>query len=368
MIRRAVRLPTPFVALQLAAAAVVLERFSHVRQRRAPLQAGTSPAPAGPISVVIPARDEALRIGPCLTALRDDPDVGEVIVVDDRSSDDTAGVARGLGARVVAGAELPDGWIGKPWALQQGLEAAGTDVVVTLDADTRPRAGLVRELAAVLAAEPETCLVTGGARFVCESAAERMLHPSMLATLVYRTGALDALDHQPPPARVVANGQCLCVRRGTLLAAGGFSLSATHMTDDVALARALARRGWRIAFVDAADLLEVRMYESARETWREWGRSIAMADVTAAPAQTLDLAMVWLCLVAPPLRVLSGRATLLDRALLGLRLLILASLARVYVKRGGAFWLSPLLDPLCAIRLTFSALRPRRQWRGRSYA
>lgn len=361
------RLPTPFVTLQLVVSAVVLERFSHGRQRRAPLQAGTSHAPGGPISVVIPARDEALRIGPCLTTLRDDPDVGEVIVVDDGSSDDTAGVARRLGARVVAGAELPDGWIGKPWALQQGLEAAGTDVVVTLDADTRPRVGLVRELAAVLAAEPETCLVTGGARFVCESAAERMLHPSMLATLVYRTGALDALDHQPPPARVVANGQCLCVRRRTLLAAGGFSLSATHMTDDVALARALARRGWRIAFVDAAELLEVRMYESAGETWREWGRSIAMADVTAAPAQALDLAMVWLCLVAPPLRVLSGRGTWLDRALLALRLLILASLARVYTKRGAAFWLSPLLDPLCAARLTFSAIRPRRQWRGRSY-
>ncbi len=368
MIRGAVRLPPPFVTLQLVVSAVVLERFSHGRRRRPPLRAATSPAPAGPISVVVPARDEALRIAPCLTALRDDPDVGEVIVVDDRSCDGTASVARSLGARVVAGAELPDGWIGKPWALQQGLEAATGDVVVTLDADTRPRAGLVRELAAVLAAQDDACLVTGGARFVCESAAERMLHPSMLATLVYRTGALDALNHQPPPSRVVANGQCLCARRQTLLAAGGFSLSAPHMTDDVALARALAHRGWRIAFVDAADLLEVRMYESAGETWREWGRSIAMADVTAAPAQALDLSVVWLCLVAPPVRLLARRATWLDRVLLALRLLVLASLARVYTKRGAAFWLSPLLDPLCAARLTFSAIRPRRQWRGRSYA
>lgn len=368
MIRSLVRFPTPFVALQLVAAAVVLERFSHGRRRRAPLVAGASVAPAGRVSVVIPARDEALRITPCLEALRDDPDIHEVIVVDDGSADETVAVAAALGARVVPGATLPEGWVGKPWALQQGLEAATGDVVITLDADTRPRPGLVRELVAVLAGEPPAALVTGGVRFVCETAAERLLHPSMLATLVYRTGALDALDHQPPPARVVANGQCLCVRREEFAAVGGFSLAASHMTDDVALARALAHRGWRIAFVDAADLLEVRMYESAAETWREWGRSIAMSDVATPSAQALDLALVWLCLVAPPARLVLGRATWLDRSLLALRALILVSLSRVYRDHGAAFWLSPALDPLSAVRLTISATRPRRQWRGRHYA
>ena len=367
MIRRVVPLPTPLVTLQLAAAAVVVERFSHGRRRRPALQAGTSPAPAGRISVVIPARDEALRITPCLEALRADPDVAEVLVVDDCSSDGTAEIAERLGARVISGAPLPAGWVGKPWALQQGLRAAVGDIVVTLDADTRPQPGLVRELAAVLLAEPETCLVTGGVRFLCVSNAERALHPSMLATLVYRTGALDALDHQPSPGRVVANGQCLCARRGVLLAAGGFGLAAAHMTDDVALARALARAGWRIAFVDAAELLEVRMYESAAETWREWGRSIAMADVTGPAAQVLDLATIWLTLVAPPVRLLTGRATHLDAALVLLRLLVLAGLARVYTHRGAAFWLSPLVDSLSAVRLTVSAVRPRKVWRGRSY-
>jgi len=368
MIRGVVRPPSPFVALQLAAALVVLERLSHGRRRRPALRAGTSRPPRGSVSVVIPARDEALRIGPCLEALRADPDVSEVIVVDDGSTDATGEVAAGLGARVVASGPLPGGWIGKPWALQQGLEAATGEMVVTLDADTRPRAGLVRELVAVLVAEQETTLVTGGTRFVCEGVGERLLHPSMLATLIYRTGALDALDHQPSPSRVVANGQCLCARREPFMAAGGFSLSATHMTDDVALARSLAHKGWRIAFVDAADLLEVRMYESAAETWREWGRSIAMPDVTAPAAQAFDLAVVWLCLVAPPVHLLTGRLGWVDRGLLALRVLLLFSLRRVYARRGVAFWLSPLLDPLSAVRLTISALRPRREWRGRRYA
>ena len=54
------------------------------------------------------------------------------------------------------------------------------------------------------------------------------------------------------------------------------------MTDDAALARGLAARGWRVAFHDGGGLIEVDMHDSAGETWREWGRSIALPDVTVA--------------------------------------------------------------------------------------
>ena len=88
-------------------------------------------------------------------------------MVDDCSADGTAGVARALGARVVAGREPPQGWVGKPWALQQGLEAARGEVVVSLDADTRPRPGLVGALDGALR---DADFVTAGARFVCDGA------------------------------------------------------------------------------------------------------------------------------------------------------------------------------------------------------
>jgi dolichol-phosphate mannosyltransferase len=313
---------------------------------------------------VVPARDEAERIGPCLTGLLSDADVEEVLVVDDGSTDGTADVARRLGARVIAAGALPDGWVGKPWALQRGLESTSGDVVVSVDADTRPRPGLARALTAAL---DDADLVSAGARFVCETAGERFLHPALLATLVYRFGPPDAAG-APSPARLLVNGQCTAVRRRALLDAGGYAAAAGHMTDDAALARALARRGWRVAFHDAGELLAVDMHDSVGETWREWGRSIALADVTPPPWQAADLAVVWLTVGLPWLRLLTGTAGRADAALLALRALLTLPLASSYARRGAAYWLSPLADPAAVVRLTLAAVRPARRWRGRSYA
>jgi dolichol-phosphate mannosyltransferase len=207
---------------QAAAGAAVLRRLARGRHRRPPLAAPARP-PAAAVSVVVPARDEEARIGPCLAGLVADPDVHEVIFVDDGSSDGTARLAQRMGARVVAAGEPPPGWVGKQWALQRGLEAATGEVVVSVDADTRPRHGLARALAAALA---DADLVSAGARFICEGAGERLLHAAMLATLVYRYGPPDA----PGGARLLVNGQCTALRRRALLDAGGYAACAGNMT------------------------------------------------------------------------------------------------------------------------------------------
>nr|MBA3746837.1 glycosyltransferase [Solirubrobacterales bacterium] len=283
--------PTPFACAQAAATAVLLARLARGRRRRPPLKGGESPAPDATISVVIPARDEALRIGPCLHGLREDPDITQLLVVDDRSSDATADVARAGGATVIAGKPLPTDRKGKAHALQQGLDHATGDVVVFLDADARPRPGLVRELVRIL---DDVDLVTAGPRFHCAGYGERLLHPSMGATIPYRLGPGDALNWQPQPGRAFANGQCIAIRRETLLAAGGWDRVRDNMTEDVALARALRSDGLTLTFVDACDLLEVKMYDSARETWGGWSRSLMAPDATTAARQVADIALLWL--------------------------------------------------------------------------
>ena len=351
--------------LQAGAAALALRRLARGRTRRPPL-AAVPPGPDGPsIAVVIPARDEEERIGPCLAGALADPDVREVVVVVDHDTTDaTARVAHEAGARVVRAPPLPDGWVGKPWVLQHGLEQAEADIVVTLDADTRPEPGLARALARVL---DEADYVTAGARFDCRTAGEQLLHPAMLATMVYRFGPLGALGEHPSPARAIANGQCVAVRRTQLLEAGGFAIAREHMNDDIALVRALAAAGWRIRTEDGTDLITVRMHTSAAELWREWGRSLAMQDTTPPGWLALDLAVVWLVMALPVLRLLARRPTRLDLGLLAIRFALLAGLDRAYRTRTRGYALSPLADPAAAVCLTLAVARPRRTWRGRRY-
>lgn len=353
-------------AAQACAAALVAARLGRGRTRREPLRAGRAPAPGATISAVVPARDEAARLTPCLRGLLADPDLLEVVVVDDCSADATAEIAAGLGARVVAGAEPPTGWAGKAWALQQGIEAARGDWVLHVDADARPRPGLARALVAAARAHGDD-LLSAGPAFRCATAADLVLHPAFLATLPYRFGPADAVGRRPRPARAIANGQCVLVPRERFLEAGGYARVRGSTVEDVALARSLAGAGWAIGFCDAGALLEVEMYGSARETWRGWGRSLMAPDATAPAWQLLDLATIWLTTAVPLVRLAAGRATRLDRVLLAVRWLLAAQLARGYRPRGALPLLSPLADPLVAVRLTQAAARPERTWRGRTH-
>jgi glucosyl-3-phosphoglycerate synthase len=91
------------------------------------------------VTVCIPARDEALTIGPIVAAVQRDLLEGaglvdEVLVVDDGSTDGTAAVAADAGATVVPPAPFEPAH-GKGRAMARGLEFSTGDVVVFLDGD-----------------------------------------------------------------------------------------------------------------------------------------------------------------------------------------------------------------------------------------
>lgn len=325
---------------------------------------------AGLITVVIPARDEAARIGPVLAAMVGSPGVAEVIVVDDNSTDQTAEIARMAGARVIAGEPLKQGWAGKAWALQQGVAAVGTPWVVTLDADTAPDPRLPVALVARAEAEGYALMTVGG-RFYCPSPGAQWLHPAFLTTLVYRFGPPGVPG--VPPDRMMANGQCMVAQTATWKSEGVMAAVAGELVEDVALARRLARRGYQVGFLDASEMLTVRMYEDAPDTWRGWGRSIALPGVEPQARQWRDLAVVAIAQALPLPRIVSGRGDVVDVVLLALRLGTLAGTRRAYTAHRDlthrvAYWASPLADPIAVLAIARGILRPRQMWKGRAYS
>ena len=371
---------------QLVALGVLLRRLARGRARRPPVPPAAGPP--GAVSVLVATLNEARRIGPCLAGLRrQGAELLEVLVVDSASTDGTRDLVLAAAAadpriRLVDDGPLPPGWVGKVWALEQGLRQARAPWVLGIDADVEPLAGLVGGALAA-AEELRYDAVSFGPRFAAQGAAERWLQPALLTTLVYRFGP--AGDAAPDPERVMANGQCFLARRDVLRRHGGYAVARASFCDDVTLARHLARAGARVGFLDGSRLLLVRAYASARETWREWGRSLDLKDASTPARQALDVLFLLLVQGAPlPLLValladrLAGASVAppavalpllgVNLALVLVRLLVQVALRGSYERRGAPFWLSPLADPAAALRILLSSLRRPRRWRGRHYA
>jgi dolichol-phosphate mannosyltransferase len=371
--------------VQGIALAVLVARLAPGRRRRPPVPPRPDASAAdGDVSVVVPALDEAHRIRPCLDGLiAQGSVVREILIVDSGSRDGTqdlvrAAISRDSRIMLLRDAPLPNGWVGKVWALQHGLAHARGEWVLGVDADTTPQPGCV---GGALAAARELAYdaVSFAPRFRIDSAAERWLQPALLVTLVYRFGAAGV---DADAERVMANGQCFLARRDVLEAHGGYAAARASFADDVTLARALARAGRRVGFLNGARLYDVRAYTSAREAWREWGRSLDLKDATTRVRQWSDVLFLLvvqgtplaalIVLLARMLRHLplgaGGEALLATScALVAVRGMLQFALASSYAVRGAPFWLSPLADPLAALRILLSTLRRPTRWRGREY-
>jgi 4,4'-diaponeurosporenoate glycosyltransferase len=248
----------------------------------------------GRAAVIVPARNEAAVIDHVLRPLLGTG--ADVVVVDDRSTDDTAGRAARAGARVVS-APQPDGsWLGKPHACAIGVAATTADVLVFLDADVRPPADLPARL--VSAAAPGD-LVTVQPWHHTERWYEQ---GSVLFNIVALMGCSAFTPFGRDAAATVAFGPVIAAERATYGAAGGHAAAAVRRAtlEDVALARAVGRT--RI-FSGRSSLrrspeLSFRMHPAGPgEMIRGWTRSIAGGASSGHWWATLAVA-VWVWSVA----------------------------------------------------------------------
>lgn len=373
---------------QIAATAILLSRLLKGAKRRSPLQPqATTPELKNKVSAIVPTLNEAERITPCLDGLsRQNSELREVIVVDSTSQDGTPELVEAKSAedprfRVMTDDPLPPGWVGRPWALHTGYlnMSEASEWFLGVDADTEPQPGLIASL--VTAAEAEGYdMISLAPQFILQYPGEWCLQPALLMTLLFRfeSAGVDATS----PNRVMANGQCFLCRRSVLKDLDGYTTAAGSFCDDVTLARNIAAAGYKVGFFDGSKVIKVRMYEGAKETWNEWGRSLDLKDaadtlqvwgdllfllcVQALPLPMLFLSSYWLYVGNSDPIVLAVFS--LNAFLVLLRFGMLLAIAPSYSGSSPFFWLSPFADIPAVLRIFLSSLKKPTKWRGRNYS
>ena len=378
------------VAQAAAGLRVAFRLLKTARGARIPRTA--APAPGERVTVIVPVLDERRRLLPCLQGLMaQPPELQEILVVDGGSRDGTQALVRAAAEqdvriRLLDATPVPGDWNGKAHGLQTGLHHADatSNWVLTIDADVRVHPDLVRSLLA-WARRSEVALQGVATRQVVAGAADALLHPAMLTTLVYRYGIPGHDTDRAEDAQ--ANGQCSLFRREPLEQLGGFSLARGSRCEDVTMARALAEAGSAVGFHESEGLVGTAMYSGWRDTWRNWPRSLTLRDRYAGLdgwqrlgevtlTQGLPLAVLligWLTGGKPDgtphvRRKASARRALrsVNIALLIMRLGVLAGTRRAYERPPATYWLSPLVDLPVSLRLWQSALQRSHTWRGRT--
>jgi len=278
--------------LLLMAVIALINVFTFPRLSKSPL-----PAVCPRVSVLIPARHEATVIGATVRRLlaQDYPNF-ELLILDDHSDDGTAESARAAAPddprlRVLQGAPLPEGWMGKSWACHQLAGVAQGEILVFTDADVLWEPGALSRLvgemerrdADLLTVWPTQETVTWSERLVV----------SLLAFVVVGYLPVLAVHHIPWPVFTAAIGQCLAFRRAAYEASGGHAAIRSTLIDDMALAKAIKRRGFRLRAADGAGLIRCRMYHNWAEVRDGFAKNILAGHGNSILLLLLSWAFHW---------------------------------------------------------------------------
>ena len=257
------------------------------------------------VSILVPARNEQNRVlEQCIgSILAQDYGNFEVIAVNDRSTDQTGAILETLAKsddrlRVIEGEELPPGWLGKPYAMQQAINYARGEWILATDAD------MIFEPSALRTALQRTLENNGDAltlipRFETGSFWERVMIPTwewvyLMFAVFYRVNDLKS-------DRGAGIGGFFLMRRTVLDRVGGYEALKDEVMEDARLAEKIKRSGARLRIDRAPALISTRMYETFREGWECSTKNWFSGVNFSFPFAMLCVVSMYLVAVVPPL-------------------------------------------------------------------
>ena len=293
-------------------------RFWRVNRLRAE-QPDSAPI-AGPVAVVIPARNEAESVAQAVRSLLNQSGTSalHIFVVDDHSTDGTADAARAAASganasrlTIISGAPLPSGWTGKLWAVQQGTDAATQlrpQFLLLTDADVEHAPDNIATLVSIAQREGYD-LVSFMVKLRCESFAERLLIPAFVFFffMLYPP----AWIRSPQRRTAGAAGGCMLIRPEALQRAGGMAAIRSEIIDDCALARRVKRSGGRVWLGVTRSTCSLRVYGSFGEIEHMIARTAfnqLQHSATMLAGAVVGMALVYLL---PLLLLFSGERRLM---------------------------------------------------------
>lgn len=246
------------------------------------------------ISAIIPARNEEENIARVVRSLAAQPEVAEIIVVNDQSTDRTGALLQGLvqeipQLRALETRELPAGWTGKNYALSIGAAVATQEWLLFADADTFHLPGAMRRALAD-AVDHDAVLVSYSPEQEMGSYWERALIPFVFCRLAAKYSFARVNNPRLPDA--AANGQFLMVLRDVYEAIGGHAAVAPQILEDVALARRVKQAGYFIYFSAPFGVVRTHMYRSFRVMWQGWTKNLYLVMGGTPGSLLLELAEV----------------------------------------------------------------------------
>ncbi|MDO7906499.1 glycosyltransferase [Paenibacillus sp. JX-17] len=336
------------------------------------------------LSVLIPARNESVHIEKCLEhvlACRHEGWELEILVLDDRSEDDTADIVKRIAAhdprvRLLRGQNPPDGWLGKSFACHQLAGQARGTWWLFLDADVRLGGGAL-EAAVRTAASQQNGLISGFPRQIVSTWAERLAVPMMFFTIISHL-PIALIRRTKSPMFAAAMGAFMMIHRDTYKAAGGHEAIRQSIVDDMELSRAVKAAGHPFALVDLHKDVFMRMYSNAEEVWNGYRKNMFEGVGRHVLLLLFVLLLYMVMYVIPPLLALTAWFTGHHEAAL---VALAATLAGMGVKRaadaagGQPAWMA-LLQPLSILYITgigisswyASASGQGYEWKGRRYS